>query len=158
MASNYQLVSSQSSIQVLSPTVVQDVVVVTIQTIPHRVTASIWLTQREWDDGLAPATLEGFATNIETIMDSPKVVGASGGQSLDASGLLASEIVFTVGFQTPGSPFPPATIDVSVPATQLRPEDVAGHEPGVDAALSEIDHAYQQLAAAAGVVPADATG
>lgn len=156
MAANYVLVASQSSIQVLSPTVVQDVVVITIQTLPSRVIADIWVTKHEWDQGSTATTLEGFAANIEKVMASPKVESASGGQALDASGLLASEITFQVGYTPPGSAFPPATVDVVIPATQLRPEDVFGSEPGVTAALTEIDTAYGQLVAAAGGSPDNA--
>lgn len=150
MADNFNLVASQSSIQVISPTVVQEVVVITIQTRPHNVIADIWVTQQEWDTGATGVTLTGFAANIETVMRSPKVVGASTGQTLDANGLLQSEITFVVGYQPEGSAFPPATVDVTVPANQLRPEDVMGTEPGVTAALAAIDNAYQTLVAAAG--------
>lgn len=149
-STNYTLVSSQSTIQVLSPTVVQDVVVCSIQTHPSQVIATLWVTRDEWDGGNAPATLDGFAANIETVMASPEVLSASSGPTLDASGLQSTEITFVVGYKKQGSPFPPATIDVSIPANQLRPGDVEGQEPGVQAALATIDAAYQQLVAAAG--------
>lgn len=158
MAANYTLVASQSSIRVISPTVVQDVVVVTIQTLPSRVIADIWIPKPEWDQGQAGNALEAFAANIERIMESPRVVAASSGQSLDASGLLQSDLTFTVGYTTPGSAFPPATVDVTVAASELRPEGAGTSAPGVTAALAEIDAAYDLLAAVAGGATADAAG
>ena len=104
MAANYNLVTSQSTIQVLSPTVVQDVVVITIQTLPSLVIASLWVTQTEWEAGNAAAILSGYAANIEQVMASPKVESASSGPVLDGSGLQATEITFTVAYTPPGSP------------------------------------------------------
>lgn len=150
MAGNYQLVTSQSSTQVLSPTVVQEMVVATIQTQPHRVIADYWLTRQQWEDGEAAQLLTTFAANIERIMSDPHVLRASSGRSLDASGLLASELTVTVGYATPGSAFPPATVDVTIPASDLRPTGNGPGGSGVDQALTTIDAAYQQLAAAAG--------
>lgn len=157
MASNYQLVTSQSSTQVLSPTVVQEMVVATIQTQPHRVIADYWLTRQQWEDGEAAAILTAFAANIERVMSDPHVLRASSGRSLDASGLVASELTVTVGYSTPGSGFPPATVDVTIPASDLRPSDSGPGGSGVDAALGVIDAAYQQLAAAAGAAPQPAS-
>ena len=144
-SANYTLIASQSSIQVISPTVVQDVVVITIQTQPHGVIADIWVTKDEWDKGTTGVTLSGFAANIEKIMASPQVVGATTGSVLDPNGLLQSEISFVVGYAPPGSPYPPATVDVDISANSLRPEDVMGQEPGVTAALAAINTAYQNL-------------
>lgn len=157
MAANYNLVTSQSTIQVLSPTVVQDVVAVTIQTVPSLVIATLWVTKEAWDAGTTSNILTAFAANIEQIMASPNVVGATEGESLDASGLLQTEITFVVGYTPPGSPFPPATVDVPIIAKTLAQIGAGGSFPGVDAALSEIDNAYQQLQAAAGVQNAPAS-
>lgn len=156
MAENYQLVTSQSSTQVLSPTVVQEMVVATIQTLPHRVIADYWLTREQWDGGDAARVLTAFAANIERIMDDPHVLRASSGRSLDPSGLVASELTVTVGYSTPGSGFPPATVDVVIPASDLRPAESRPGGSGVDAALAIIDTAYQQLATAAGAAPQQA--
>lgn len=157
MAANYQLVSSQSSIQVLSPTVVLPVVVCTIQTLPSRVIADIWVSEDEWNAGRASDELDGFAANIEAIMASPKVVGGSSRPGIDPSGLQATDLIFTVGYKTPGSQFPPATVDVAIPSTSIRPEGAGTSAPGVVAALGEIDKAYATLAAAAGAGTADVT-
>jgi len=150
MPDNYQLVTSQSTVQVLSPTVVQDAVVATIQTEPHGVIADYWLTQDEWDEGAAPDLLTAYAANIEQIMDDPHVLSAASGRSLDASGLVQSELTVTVGYSTPGSSFPPATVDVTIPANLLKPNAGTGSGSGVAQAVAMIDAAYAQLAAAAG--------
>lgn len=147
MAANYDLVTSQSSIQVLSPTVVQDVVVATIQTKPSRVIASLWIPEAEWGTGGAAGVLANFADNIEQVMASPEVVGATSGQALDASGLLQSEITFTVGYKPDGSPFPPATVDVTITADTLSDLGRQTGYDGVAAAMALIDAAYQNLVA-----------
>lgn len=149
MADNYDLVASQSSIQVISPTIVQDVVVATIRTKPSGVFADLWISQDQWDAGLAGASLAQFATNIEQLRTSPHVIGASSGQTLDASGLLQSELTFMVGYTPPGSPFGPATVDVTVSADDLNPNAIGQGRGGMQAALDAIDAAYQQLVAAA---------
>ena len=144
-ATSYLLVSSQSTIQVLSPTVVQDVVVASIQTQPSGVVADLWFPQDVWDGGTAATTLNEYAANIESVRQMPQVVGASSGQSLDDSGLLQSEITFVVGYAPPGSLYPPATVDVVVPASELNPLFRFSGEPGVTKAKTAIQAAYQNL-------------
>lgn len=153
MAANYSLVTSQSTIQVLSPTVVQDSVVATIQSHPSNVIADLWMSKSTWDDGDVPGMLSAFAANIETIMAGGKVVSAVGGRTLDANGLLESTITFTVGYKQPGSPFPPATLDVSIPTHEIFQSDTQGRTADITSALAEIDAAYQQLVVAAGGTP-----
>lgn len=149
MADTYDLVTSQSSIQVISPTVVQDVVVATIRTKPSGVFADLWIAQDQWDAGLAGNSLAQFAANIEQLRTYKNVIGASSGQTLDASGLLQSELTFVVGYTPPGSPYGPATVDVTVPADDLNPNAPTQGQGGMQAAMAAIDAAYQKLVAAA---------
>lgn len=141
----YLLVSSQSTIQVLSPTVVQDVVIASIQTQPSGVFADLWFPKDIWDGGTAATTLNDYAANIEKVRQMPQVVGATSGQSLDDSGLLQSEITFVVGYAPPDSIYPPATVDVVVPASELNPLFRFSGEPGVTKAQTAIMAAYQNL-------------
>lgn len=149
MAKNYDLITSQSSIQVLSPTVVQPVVDATIVTKPSGIVADYWLDEADWKAGTAPALLETFAGNIEHIVATGKVIGGSGSQSLDANGLLQQWVTFIVAYQVPGSPGGPATVDVDVPVGDLGGTSEFGTNYGMDAALKLIDDEYAKLVALA---------
>ena len=156
MADNYQLVASQSSIQVLSADAIQDVVIATIQTNPSKVIASAYVPKLMWDAGNAPGLLNDYASNIETIMDVSYVLAASPGQTLDASGLLQAELTFTIGYTPPGSNFPPATVDVPIAADRLYATGgpITAVVPGV---LADLNDAYNNLILAAGGTPPAST-
>lgn len=158
MAASYDLVTTQSSIQVISPTVVLDVVVATIKTKPHGVFLDYWIAKDAWDAGVAPTLLTAVADGVEHIMDTLPVSAAYGSTVLDPSGLLAELVTFTVAYQTPGSTFPPATVDVEVPVSDFGQDTLGGVNAGLDDVTAKIKDAYAKLQAAAGVtVTAKAT-
>lgn len=151
MASNYDLIASQSSIQVLSPKVVQEVVVCTIQTKPSRAIFDYWIDRITWDAGDAPTILTAVAGDVEHVMTSQPVSGAFGGSELDKNGLLTELITFTVSYTPPGSLGVPVTVDVDVPVLDFGQGAIAGQNFGLNDAINRIATAYQQLVAAAGV-------
>ena len=148
MATNYDLLYSQSSIQVLSPTVSIDAVVCTIQTKPHRVILDYWVAKEAWDAGTAPAILEAVAGGVEHIMHTEPVSGAVGSTQLDANGLQAEFVTFTVAYQVPGSNTGPATVDQDVPVTDFGQDTFGGHNYGLEDASNLIQDAYAKLKAA----------
>ena len=149
MATNYDLLASQSSIQVLSPTLTQPVVDATLRTKPHGVIFEYWLDKADWDAGTAPALLEAVCGGVEHIMASEPVISGVGGAQLDASGLLAQYITFTVAYTPPGSTTPPLTVDVDVPVTDFGQDAIAGENFGLADAAAIIQDAYSKLVAAA---------
>lgn len=150
MALTYTLVTSQSSIQVLSPTSVIDVVVITIQTKPHGVILDYWVSKTAWDEGDAGPLLTLVAGGVETIMSEQPVSSAVGSTQLDSNGLLSQFVTFTVAYQVPGSPTGPATVDVDVPVTDFGQGMIQNKNPGLDHAVSLIQDAYTKLKDAAG--------
>ena len=149
MATNYDLLTSSSSIQVLSPTLTQPIVDVTMQTKPHGVIMDYWVDQDAWDAGTAPAILEAVAGGVEHIMHSEPVIAAIGSQQLDANGLLAQYVTFTVAYQVPGSNAGPATVEVDVPVGDFGQDTIAGENFGLADASTLIQDAYSKLKALA---------
>lgn len=149
MATNYDLLTSSSSVQVLSPTLTQPIVDALIQTKPHGVIMDYWLDQATWDAGEGPVLLEAVAGGVEHIMSTEPVSFATGTQQLDASGLLAQFVTFTVAYQVPGSTVGPATVDVDIPVTDFGQDTIAGENFGLADASAKIQAEYQKLVALA---------
>lgn len=149
MAANYQLLTTASSVQVLSPTLVQPIVDATIQTSPHGVIMNYWIDEITWKAGEGPALLEAVAGGVEHIMTSEPVIAGVGSQQLDANGLLAQFVTFTVAYQVPGSNAGPATVDVDVPVGDFGQSAIAGENFGLNDASARIQAGYQQLVALA---------
>ena len=149
MATSYDLLTSQSSIQVLTPTLVDEVVVATIQTKPSKVIMDYWIDKAAWDNGNGPALLEAVASGVEHIMASEPVSSAVGATELDDNGLLAEFVTFTVAYQVPGSNIGPATVDVNVPVGDFGQDFFAGQNFGLEDASAIIQAEYAKLKALA---------
>jgi hypothetical protein len=147
MASNYTVIGSESSIQVLSPTLTQPIVQTTLVTSPSKVVASLALDQADFDAGTAGAILEPFAANIETIMGMNIVIAGQGSQSLDPNGLLQDSVDFTVQYVNPAVPGSSLTVVVSIPAGMLTAVEEFGGVGGIATAEQMIRDAYDKLAA-----------
>ena len=88
---SYALLASESTVQVLSPTLTNDVVYCTIHTQPSGVIASMPVPKLAFDANSAKPELTAFANAIEQIMAAPRVktvaeVPASLGLKIDFSG------------------------------------------------------------------------
>lgn len=147
---NYSLKASYSTVQVLSPTLTQDVVYCTIQTVPSNVVASISVSQTAFSNNGANEELTAFADGIEQIMTSANVNAASGGQTIDASGLLADNVVFIVDYEPPGSSGTSITAEATVPVGLLSQSDPAIAEVTMQEADAIINGVYANLKNAAG--------
>jgi len=145
MAANYTVIASESSIQVLSPTLTQPIVQTTLVTHPSNVIASLALDQLDFEAGTAGAILEPFAANIETIMGLNIVIAGQGSQSLDANGLIQDTVDFTVQYVNPAVPGSSLTAVVSVPAGMLTATETFGGVGGIAAAEQLINDAYSRL-------------
>lgn len=149
MATNYVLGPTSSTVQVLSPTLVQPVVDCPLTTIPSSVRFDYWLDQATFDAGEGPVLLEAVCGDVEHIMASQPVIAGVGSQQLDASGLLSQQITFTVAYTVPGSTAGPATVDVDVPVTDFGQGAIAGENFGLTDAETIIQTAYAKLKALA---------
>lgn len=96
--SSYALEGSYSTVQVLSPTLVNPVVYCTIQTQPSGVIASMPVPESVFNAGNAATDLTDFANAIEQIMSDTRVIAGVGSQTIDPTGLLSDNVVFTVEY------------------------------------------------------------
>jgi len=146
----YSLVSSYSTVQVLTPTLINDVVYCTIRTQPSGVLASIPVQHKIFDAGQAGSVLAPFAQAIEQIMADPRVTAAQGVQALDDSGLLVDSVVFTVEYIDPVRAPSGATAAVTVGVGQLNFGDAQIGRTLLAGVEAKIDAVYGNLKAAAG--------
>ena len=146
----YALAGSYSTVQVVSPTLIHDVVYCTIRTQPSGVVASIPVRDTVFDQGAAGSELTNFAQAIETVMNNPHVVAGVGSQSIDDSGLLADSVVFTVQYIDPVHAPNGATAQATVEVSQLNVGDPANCSDPLAGVSAIIDDVYANLKAAAG--------
>jgi len=148
---SYTLLASESTVQVLSPTVVNDVIYCTLQTAVHGVVASKPLTEGTFESVNSAEQLTFFARSIDEVMDDPRVIAGAGVMTIDANGLLADAVSFTVEYVAPGSTGTTVTAQANVPVTLLPSgtQTVPG-KPPVTAALAIIDTVYADLQRLAG--------
>lgn len=96
----YVLLATEETVQVISPSVSQDIVYSTIQTTPNNVVASIAipLGTDPLGSGAQTGRLHLFANAIEEVLALDYVIGAVGQQSIDVNGLLTDNVAFTVQY------------------------------------------------------------
>jgi len=145
----YAVLTSESTVQVLSPTFSNPVEYVTLQTTPSGVIASMPVQKDVFDAGGGGTDLGIFADAIEEIMALPHVVSAAGEQTLDDHGLLADNVAFTVEYTPPGTTNTSITTDVLIRAAELNFTD---GQIGVTLRAdveAQLDKAYANLKAMA---------
>lgn len=145
----YILKGSYSTVQVLSPTLVNPVQYCTIQTTPSNVLASMPVEQAVFDAGGTGPELTAFADGIETIMARDPVTSAVGSQTLDPSGLLADNVVFTVEYVPQGTGTSSITAEATVPVGLLNQSDPAIAQVALAEADAMITAVYDNLKNAA---------
>jgi hypothetical protein len=155
---SYSLKGSYSTVQVLSPTLVNDVVYCTIQTIPSGVIASVPVQQREFDTKQTGPQLTNFANAIEQTMSDPRVIAGVGEQTIDPSGLLADNVVFTVQYVSANTAPTGVTAEALVPVSYLDFSDAEigrASASNVDGIITQV---YDSLKSAAGTSTAGTIG
>ena len=149
MAGAYDLLSSNSTVQVLSPTLSQPAVDIWIATKPSHAVVNLVLDKGTFDSNEGNVVLALFAGEVEAVLAQGKAIGAVGTSDLDASGLREVFVTFTVGYAVPGSNLPPATVDVDVPVGLLAGAQGAEGGGALAEAEAMIDGAYAKLVALA---------
>src|SRR5690349_15004438 len=99
---DFDLLATESTVQVLSPTVVHDVINATIRTSPSGVIASIPVDKSDFEGGTAHTLLGFYADNIELMMRQPGVIAGQGTQVIDPNGLTEDNVSFVVQYAPPG--------------------------------------------------------
>jgi hypothetical protein len=148
-AVGYSLVSSYSTVQVLSPTDILNVVQVTIQTRPSGVIASIPVQESVFNKGEAGTELSNFANAIEQIMTNPHVIAATGSSKREDTGLLTYTVMFTVEYTDPVAAPLGATATAEVNVGQLDFSDALIGRTLLAGVTATIDGVYGNLKAAA---------
>lgn len=148
---SYSLLSHLSTVQVLSPTVVNEVVYATIQTSPSGVIASCVVDKAVFDKGEEGPLLTSFADDIEQLMNYQHVIAGQGSQRIDANGLVQDYVTFVVEYVPASGPQTSITAEADVPNGLLT----EGGDPTFERALIAqaeqlIDKVYANLVAAAG--------
>lgn len=146
----YSLLASQSTVQVLSPTVVNDVVYCTIQTIPSSAIVSMPVSKVAFDNNGAAEELTALADSVEQLLANTAAIAASGTQTIDASGLLQDQVVFTVQYVPPGATTSNVTADATVGVGMLSQSDPAFAGATIAEAEAIITGVYDNLQSAAG--------
>ena len=146
----YSLVGSYETVQVLSPTTINDVVYCTIKTHPSGVIASLPINKTLFDAGQSGVELRAFAQAIEQTMNDPRVIAAAGSQSIDDSGLLADNVTFTVQYVDPVHAPNGATALATVPVYALNFSNLSSAGAQEGTVNTTIDGVYANLKAAAG--------
>lgn len=145
----YTLLASESTVQVLSPTVVNPVVYCTIQTSPSGSIVSIPVQETVFNSGAAGAELTNLADAVEQIMADSRVIAAVGAQTLDANSLLADNVVFTVEYIPPGTTNSSVTAEAVVPVGYLNFTDALIGQTALANTEAIINATYSALEAAA---------
>lgn len=146
----YTLIGSDSIVQVLTPTVSQEMVAATISTEPHGVIATVLVSKTAFDSNQAAPELTAFADSIEAILAQGRAIGGTGTSSLDANGLQQYFVTFTVGYNAPGAPAGAVTVDVDVPVGLLTQSDPAIERVVIAEAEALVNKAYASLQSLAG--------
>lgn len=146
----YALLASYTTVQVVSPTLVNDVLYCTVSTLPSGVIASLPVPQGEFESVLTSVVLEGYALAIEEVMKLPSVTAGSGIQTIDTSGLLADAVSFTVQYVQSGTSGTSVTAQAVVPVTELQGVETSPGVIDITAAKAIIDGVYASLQNAAG--------
>lgn len=147
---SYALLSSFETVQVLTPTLVNDVIYCTIQTHPSGAIVSTPVQTKVFKAGAAGPILSALAQAVEQVLADPRVTAAVGSQTRADTGLLVDNVIFTVEYIDPVHAPYGATAQVTVGVGQLNFGDAligATLRSGIEA---QIDAAYANLQAAAG--------
>lgn len=147
---DYSLQGSYNTVQVLSPTLVNNVVYCTIKTFPSGVIASIPVDQSSFDSNAAGTELALFAAGIETVMAMPMVIAGVGEQSIDPSGLLSDNVVFTVQYVSANTPSSGVTAEATVPVGLLGIVQGSFGQGALAEAEAIVNGVYANLQSAAG--------
>lgn len=145
----YSLMGSYRTVQVLSPTLVNDVIYCTIETHPSSVIASMPIPIIATDVFSGNPELTAFAEAIERVMALPEVVAGLGSQTLDPNGLLRDTVVFTVQYVPPGSTGTSITAEATIPVASLNFEDGQIGATLWQSVEARIEAVYNDLKAAA---------
>ena len=145
MAANYIPQGSYQDIQVLSPTSVIDVMVLTAFTEPSGIYYEVNVPMEAFNAGNGDTYLSDAADALEALLATPGVSSVHWTTDLDSRGLIGDYAVATVSVPAPKGSTGPFTTEVRFTMNSLS----SGRMQGAAARQSPIDTAIAQLEALA---------
>jgi hypothetical protein len=145
----YRLISSQDTVIVYSATNVADALTCSIVTTPSGAIVLRTIPRADFDADRGQALLSSLANAVESELQQDFVVAASGGQGIDAAGLLYDYVRFTVQYVADGGTPGEVTADVDVPVNVLTADTQFGAFLTGGSAAERITDTYHKLAAMA---------
>lgn len=141
----YSLLSSVDTVQVLSPTLTNDVLYCTIRTNPSGVVASMPIPIIATDTFNGNPELTAFAQAIEQIMSDSRVIAAQGAQTIDPNGLIQDQVAFIVAYNPAGATPNAITGVANVPVASLNFTDGLIGATLLESVEQIIDNVYNSL-------------
>jgi hypothetical protein len=146
---SYQTLDSVEVVQVYSPTLVADALLVTIRSFPSGSVLVRTVPQEIFAAGGTSPILASLSDAVEQILQEGTATAAAGEQALDDSGLLYDAVTFTVTY-APAVPIP-GTLEarVTIPVDVLTADTQFGGFLTGGSAADRINETYQRLEAMA---------
>lgn len=125
MAAHYIVLAANRTVDVRSPTLVEDVVEVHVRTKPSGATFTRAVPYKSWLHKGAAGTIAIIAEHIEHVFSvRPSVIDANAVQQVDGSGLLSNAVEFIVEIDPPSDDQPgPFQGTVTIPVQVLHDQD-----------------------------------
>jgi hypothetical protein len=144
---SYQTIDSIEVVQVYSPTLVSDALLVTIRSFPSGSVLLRTVPQDIFTTGGTSPILASLSNAVENILDGGLATAAQGTQGIDDSGLLFDAVVFTVTY-TPSTPIPGTlTATVEIPVDTITADTSFGSFLTGGSAEDQLQATYDRLAA-----------
>ena len=146
---SYTLLNSVDSVQVYGPDLVSETLVCTIFSGPSGSTLLRTVPSAEFQSDQGQGLLAALSDAVEQILQAGVATAAVGNQRIDASGLLADYVDFTVTYK-PSAVIPgEITAVVSIPVDVITADTAFGSFLSGGSATDQIQATYDKLAAMA---------
>ena len=146
----FTALDSYRSVMVTSGTQVQDVEVVTAETIPTGIQFTYGIPLGVWVNNNADSTLTTMADYLETLVTSNHVVGGSPSTDYDVNNLQKDFVDLIVEYNRDNIGLPPLHGTVSVPIVDVLLSAESGGSQGFGGGFTDasslVDEEYQRLA------------
>lgn len=142
--------ASRPTVQVYSPTLAEEALIVTFFSYPSGSTLIRTVPQTSFEAGNGGPLCESLSAAVEEILGEGIATSAAGTNGVDDSGLIYDAVIFTVEYE----PSPPRVgrilADVTIPVQTITIDTQFGSIPGFQTAPELILDTYNKLKAMAG--------
>lgn len=143
---SYQTLDSIETVQVYSPTLVADALLVTIRSFPSGSVLIRTVPQDIFSTGGTSPILASFSDAVENLLQGGLATAAQGTQAIDDNGLLFDAVVFTVTYTPPNMVPGTLTATVEIPVDVITADTSFGGFLTGGSAIDRIQATYDQLA------------